>query len=65
MRSVMRSTIMICKTVIWYLSTLWKKTEKGSPTEIFLGPGSPCRNWTCISTCRKIPLYICYVPLGQ
>ena len=39
MRSAMGSTIMIWKTVVWYLSTQWKKTKKGYPQKAVWGQG--------------------------
>ena len=62
MRYQTGSSIMIWKTVIWYLSTQWKKTEKGSPTEICLGPGKPGGHWKCLYICHRKPLIIWYVP---
>ena len=45
MRSATDSTIMIRKTLIWYLSTQWKKTETDYPVESCQGPGRPYGHW--------------------
>ena len=51
MKYEMGSTIMLWKTVIWYLST-----------QRFLGPGRPDGQWPCLYNCYRKPLSILYLP---